>query len=230
MHPVALPDTLRADIAIWRIDLDLDAPVPQQDWALLSADEEDRARRFVKRADCVRHACTRAALRRLLARHTDIPAQALRFTASARGKPRLVDDGQAAGVEFNVSHAGAHALIAISARVGVGVDIERCDPSVDTAALEALVLSPQERQMAATAQPGFFERWVVKEAALKAVGAGVAEHLQALSVAHATAAGQDAYLLRHDQPAWTGLSAWRLAAPPGYLAAVAVVADQPISR
>lgn len=229
MQQLALPDSAPAHVHVWRLDLDLAAPVADADWAVLAEDEGARALRYAKAEDRVRYATTRAALRRLLASRMRRRPQDLRFFVDARGKPQHAQPcGADLRVEFNVSHAGSHALIAISDCGAVGVDIERCDPSLDVPSLELQVLSARERQMDAGRQPGFFERWVAKEAVLKAVGVGVADHLQRLSVEQPAAGDDCRYRLHDAEPAWPRLGAWRLDAPAGYAAAVAcALHDEP---
>ena len=46
----------------------------------------------------------------------------------------------------------------------VGVDIERCGRHSNVPSLELQIAFCRERQMDAGRQPGFFERWVAKEA------------------------------------------------------------------
>lgn len=234
MLQLALPDSMPAHVEVWRLDLDLYAPVADADWAILGGDEGVRALRFARIEDRMRYVSTRAALRRLLAFRLRRRPQDLRLFSSARGKPQLTQPcGADEPVEFNVSHAGAHALIAISHGGAVGVDIERCDPALDVPSLEQQVLSARERQMDARQQPGFFERWVAKEAVLKTVGVGLASHLLQLSVEKPQAIDDRRYHLHDVEPVWPLLGAWRLDAPTGYVAAVACVlpgTSQPLRR
>lgn len=129
--------------------------MPEADWARLSEDEGVRALLLRKHEDRVRSVATRAALRRLLAAHLRQAPHALRFVSNRHGKPRLPDE---AGIDFNVSHAGGFALIALSNNGALGVDIECCNPEVDEVRLATPVLSPFERELGADRQPEFFER------------------------------------------------------------------------
>lgn len=225
MRPLPLPEPL-ADVEVWRLDLDLDAPVPEADWTVLGGDEGGRALRLYRHADKVRFARTRAALRRVLASRLRCPPQAVRLVAGPHGKPRLAGECEGARtLDFNASHAGCFALIAIAQRGAVGVDIEYRNPDLDATALEAQVLSPAELALGAGRRPGFYERWVVKEAALKAMGLGIAEHLQQISVLPPGRAEDARYRLQHACPDWPAISAWRLDAAAGYAAALAWTAS-----
>lgn len=218
MQCLQLPESVRANLEAWRLDLDLEAPVRETDWALLGGEESDRALRMRRHEDRVRFVRTRAALRRLLGARLHCKPQAVRLARGPHGKPRLAE---VVGLDFNISHAGRHALIALASRGHVGVDIERCNPELDTASLEPMVASPQEQHLAVAERPGFFDRWVAKEAVLKALGLGVAQHLQQVSVLPSVPADEGPIHFECSDPAWPPLGAWRLSAPPGYVCAIA---------
>lgn len=206
------PDVGDGRIEVMRLDFDLAAPWPDADWNVLTAEERERALRFLRHEDRLRMISTRAALRRLLGERIGADPATLRFTAGRYGRLELADGG----VSFNVSHSGDCALVAISRHWVVGVDIERVDAMADVAGLAAITLTREEREGVDVA--GFFERWVAKEAALKALGLGIAEKLQAFSIWP----GQgELYELRHAEAEWGDLRAARLEAPPGYAAALA---------
>lgn len=136
------------------------------------------------------------------------------------GKPALHrDDPDAAAVHFNVSHAGAFALLAVSARVSVGVDIEWRDAALDVRSLQPQILSDLEWQLSAEQRPDFFECWTAKEAMLKCLGLGVAEHLRQVSVTRPVHG--DVYGVCHEAMAWPRVAVRRLQGPEGYEAAVA---------
>jgi len=199
-------------IEVMRLDFDLAAPWPDADWNVLTAEERERALRFLRHEDRLRMISTRAALRRLLGERIGADPSTLRFAAGPYGRLELAGGG----VSFNVSHSGDCALIAISRHWAVGVDIERVRETNDLTGLASIALTAEEREGIDVA--GFFERWVVKEAALKALGLGIAEKLQAFSVWPRQG---DLYELRHGETDWGDLRAARLEAPEGYAAALA---------
>ena len=115
MQPQRLPDSLPAGIDVFQLALDLDAPLSDADWALLSEEEGVRALRFLRHGDKVRFVVTRAALRRLLGARLRRRPQTLRFVTNSYGKPRLeAACSSNPAIFFNVSHAGSFALIALS--------------------------------------------------------------------------------------------------------------------
>ncbi|WP_225980924.1 4'-phosphopantetheinyl transferase family protein [Paracidovorax avenae] len=229
--PPEVPPALRA----WRVPLHLEAPIPAADWAVLSPAEADRASRLRQPADRVRSACTRAALRRLLGERLGLPPQDVPLAAGAHGRPALAGplgrDGRVGRerLDFNVSHSGEYALIALAEGPWtVGVDVERCDAFgaqglADPASLESLVLSPRERAAPYAARPDFPTLWTVKEAVLKCLGLGVAEHLPHVCVERREAAGGrgGVEVVLEGPLQNSAVQACVLAAPPGYAAALA---------
>jgi 4'-phosphopantetheinyl transferase len=216
LHSGKLP----ASIEIHRLDLNTSAPVLFHD---LSADERTRALRFARRADQARFTQTRTAVRRLLGGRLgclpcEVPLSVDRF-----GKP-FVDDKCLRSVTFNVSHAGDHALIALAcsrARLQLGVDIEWCDQDVD---LEAMLVAGftvaegVEIRSEQDPRTSFCQKWVAKEAVLKAVGVGIAEHLHSVSIHRDESRRLRVACLI---PEWRSVEVLEVQAPPGYAAAVA---------
>lgn len=161
-----------ARVQLWRVALDNDAALAAPAW--LSASEVQRAARFVFVRDAQRYRAAHSLLRQLLWRHCGLAAGA-EFQLGEHGKPSL---GATAAWQFNLSHSGAHALIAISAGVAIGVDLEELRPVRDlwllaeqnfsSAELEALQQTPRGDQARA-----FLTAWSRKEACLKAVGSGL---------------------------------------------------------
>ncbi len=213
MLPLPLPDTVPSGIRVWQVPLHLAQPIPTADWAVLSAGERHRALRFRHNADRCRAVRGRAALRRLLA--DACPGSrpdCLRIDTLPQGKPVLREPG---APEFNVSHAGDILLIALSWHGPVGVDVEGQVSQDAERALAAQVYSPAEQ--AAVDALCFTERWVVKEALLKARGEGLHGELPAWSVL-----ARDGHAYRIAPPAQENAPrAWRLPAPDGYHAALA---------
>jgi len=210
------------DVALWRIDFDFNCSLNSREFETLSVDEQARASRFRRHQDAIRFASVRAALRSMLADTTGIAADRIRFATDEAGRPHLAD--APSQVDFNVSHSGAHGLIALSTRRRIGVDIEMRAKAFDwrgiaratLAAKEIDHLSAQDRAKAADA---FFDAWVAKEALLKAAGVGIANHLVQLTV---LPRGVDNQVPNHEWPDIArGLQAVWTAAPRGYAACIA---------
>ncbi|WP_280190121.1 4'-phosphopantetheinyl transferase family protein [Delftia sp. PS-11] len=222
MRLVPLRESLPLGVEVLRLDLDLAAELADS-LVHLTPGERGRAVRFLRPADRLRFAQTRAATRRLLGRRLGCCPADVPLAEGAHGKPFVDEDPRCAPV-FNVSHSGRHALIALAEPGGVlhlGVDIEqhRCD--LDTEAMLKAVCTEQECASVRSAPDrlaAFYQRWVGKEAVLKAIGIGVAEHLRSIGISpHADGRLGIASAVAE----WSGYQAMALPAPPGYAAALA---------
>ncbi|OLL31597.1 hypothetical protein BTH42_11730 [Burkholderia sp. SRS-W-2-2016] len=193
LQPLAIPRAAAAGVEVFCVTFDFTATLDHSAFAVLSDAERAKAARYLRHEDSVRHAATRVALRELLAERTGVAPAALRFEQDAAGRPRLAasaDSAQEAShawPDFNVSHSGQHALIALAARRKVGVDIEvaRRDkkwqgltPAVFAPRDEAWVAALPEQQRA----DAFYAVWTAKEALLKALGIGIGEGMTWFSV------------------------------------------------
>jgi 4'-phosphopantetheinyl transferase len=147
--------------------------------ALLAPDERDQHRRFAFEPRRHEYLVTRALARTVLSRYGPLPPAAWRFARGPRGRPEL---DPPCGLSFNLSNAPGLVACAV-ARHAVGVDLEPFDQGEAILALAGTVLSEAERR-ALEALPGAqrpgraLALWTLKEAYLKAVGAGLALPLQ----------------------------------------------------
>ena len=170
MHLTPWPDPLPAGIEVYRLDFDLTVEVPAAR-RVLTPDERAKADRFARTADRVRFTETRAALRGLLAGHVGCEPAEVPLASSPQGKPFIELAGGGA-LQFNVSHSGAHALIALGdARTmsEVGIDIEECKEGVDIEAISSLAFTARECsevRNSADRLHALYSRWVGKEAVL----------------------------------------------------------------
>lgn len=173
------------DVMLWHVRIPLAPTAWNRLQAWLSADEQQQALRYRRDEDRLRFAATRAVLRTLLARHIGGVPLSLRFSSGPFGRPEL--DGYGDTLSFNVTHAGQHALIALSDRRCVGVDIECMNRMLDWQALLGTVCTDDEQRALregghVRGAQGFFRCWTAKEAVLKALGVGIGYGLQQVSV------------------------------------------------
>jgi 4'-phosphopantetheinyl transferase len=150
---------------------------PSADHAeVLSADERERAARFVFDIHRRRFVAARASLRRVLGLCLDRDPAGLTFEYTDRGRPslRLASHPD---FDFNLAHSGDLALLALSSRT-VGVDVEQRREIPNGLEIARRFFSP--REVAALKhltenerRDGFVNAWTRKEALIKAVGAGL---------------------------------------------------------
>ena len=180
--PSSFPDS-RVDV--WRLFLDKSSSPDSGN--VLSFDEMARANRFHFDKDRTHFVRCRSALRSLLAGYLGISAAEIGFEYLASGKPQLAPEQNPRRLQFNVSHSGNMALIAVGSNLSLGVDIEKIREDVDTASLAERFFSARERA-GLRALPvhlrvaGFFACWTRKEAFLKAIGTGLSFPLADFSV------------------------------------------------
>lgn len=188
--------------------------------------ESERACVAAKRlpTDRVRSASARILLKRLLAAVFGIDPGTVEFLAAGgRGaRPELAwvqQPGGPPGLSANISHAGDQVVVAVARGGMVGVDVEQhCATGFE--GFDQVALSEQERNMVTGTPPALQPRqraeyWVRKEAALKAVGAGLRRDPAELCFAGSGPA-DGAPGVRH------GAAVQLLDAARGYSAAVAV--------
>ena len=127
-------------------------------------------------------------LRAILAKYMQCKPGELAFFYGEHGKPALASPWDKSQLRFNLSHAAGLALIAISLRREIGVDVEHLNRKVgqmkDIAKrffapgeYEQLCALPREERRRA-----FFCCWTRKEAYLKALGAGLTHSLKNFEV------------------------------------------------
>jgi 4'-phosphopantetheinyl transferase len=203
------------------------------DEALLDDEERERSTRFVRPRDRDRFVLSHAALRLFVARCLDIEPFAVRYAKGVHGKPQLAPG--LPPLEFNLSHSGELALVAIARDRALGVDVEHMRDLPDALSIAETTFSPAEqaalRSLApAEQQPAFFRCWTRKEAVIKAAGDGLGRVLDSFDVD--LAPGSTSALLRFDgrDGDLAGWSLRDLPAPAGYVAAGAVATSTPPAR
>jgi 4'-phosphopantetheinyl transferase len=196
-------------------------------WDTLTADERQRAERFLFEKDRTHFVVARGLLRVLLGRYLRQDSPHLRFTYGPHGKPALATDTDRMSLCFNVSHSHGLALYAITRGREVGVDVERIRPEIAQEKIAERFFSPREvtvlRALPTPLQaPAFFACWTRKEAYIKAKGDGLTLPLDQFDVS--LAPGEPAALLHTawDPQEAAGWALQDLAPASGYRAAVAV--------
>jgi 4'-phosphopantetheinyl transferase len=211
-----------ARVDIWRVSLNLPLKIMDRLEATLSEDEKERAARLHFRADRDRFIVAHGCLRAILSRYLHCEPDQFSFSTNSHGKPAL--NGHK--VEFNLSHSGDFALIAIAQERKVGVDVERIRSGISShviaqqyfsasefAELQSLPLEQRET--------AFFSCWTRKEAYIKAQGQGLSLPLESFDV---SLLPNERALLRATRPDAREAARWTLLAldvDPCYQAAVA---------
>lgn len=186
--------------------------------ACLPAAERKRALALRRPQDRINRLVAYAALFKLAAKRTGVPAHDLALRRDAHGKPQLQLPAGCPPLHVNLSHSGAWAAIALASSP-VGVDIERVG-EVDWQGLRQAHFANDPWPAGVDHRRAFYELWCSKEAALKASGSGLSTPLSQVLL-HPPS--HDFKPLRAC-PMGSGLERIQLAllpAPAAYVAAVA---------
>jgi len=129
----------------------------------------------------------RAPLRQVLAGYLGVPAGAVILVDGEHGRPVLAD-GLHSSLDFNWSHSGDRAVLAVGRAVVPGIDVERRRPRPRALEIAERYFDPAEAAALADLPEGerdeaFLRLWTAKEAVLKALGRGLAFGLHRLGIA-----------------------------------------------
>lgn len=179
-------DELGGCADLWLLD---EAAVSQAAWdyqaiSILSAPERARHELLREPSGRLRYLGGRMLARYVLSAYTGIAPASLEFSTGPHGRPELVPNP--GGLYFNVAYTdGLIGFLLTRGRV-CGIDLERRPAPPEL--IEAVVqfLSPEERAHLQGLGPAegqtALQYWVVKEAYLKALGAGMSRTLDSFTV------------------------------------------------
>lgn len=185
------------EVHVWRIHLNRQLLHRQSLFPMLSQDEKERAGRYHFQKDRDQFIVARGSLRIILGLYLSRRPELLRFRYSRFGKPDLAEP-EFSELCFNLSHSHGLALLAVTRRREVGIDVERVRPQVVDEGIAERFFSPREvatlRALPVEQQPdAFFNCWTRKEAYIKARGEGLSLPLDMFDVSLTT--GEPAALL-----------------------------------
>ncbi|MCX7120256.1 MAG: 4'-phosphopantetheinyl transferase superfamily protein [Gammaproteobacteria bacterium] len=179
--PVQNPMTLsQGMVHLWQAHLPLDGDVYQYE-SILSPDELERGRRFIKKSDQVKFILSKGITRKILSRYLHCPPEKIVFSVGEHGKPFVAD----VDLQFNVSHSGEYLLIGVVRENTIGVDIECEKKNTDFLGLAKRFFTPFEYEAilnASDQRAAFYRCWVFKEAFIKTTGLGLSFGLENFEV------------------------------------------------
>jgi 4'-phosphopantetheinyl transferase len=160
-------------VHVWRIPLDGPPGTAAQLVRLLDARERERAARLLDPSHRRRFVLAHGTARLILGAYLGVRPDELVWRLGGTGKPDL--SGNDRRLRVNLTHSADLALLAITERRAVGVDVEQVRDDLPAAALAARYYPAEEaaRVLAGTG-PGriwlFLRVWTRKEACVKASG------------------------------------------------------------
>jgi 4'-phosphopantetheinyl transferase len=199
-------------VDVWLIPVDLPGAALAALTAVLDPDEQARSAALRDAATRRRFTATHGAVRWILGERLGVPPAHLRWRYGPHGKPSLADR-----LEFNWSHSGEWALLAVHPDRAVGVDVQELLPASTARRMARRYFGAGAADglaAGAAADVGdpaeFAARWARREAVVKAYGGRLLDH-----VGPTASLPPGAYVV-HDLPV-----------PGGYRAAVARAGNEP---
>jgi 4'-phosphopantetheinyl transferase len=183
-----MPGLAPHEVRLWAQATDaLDDQALDRAVAVLSPAERARHGRFHFAHHRRDYAIAHALVRTSLSRCGTLSPAAWTFEEHASGRPLVTSQpGTPPPPSFSLSHTHGFVACAIASAADIGVDVERVDRKVEQAAIAARYYAPGELAQLARCAPErraarFFELWTLKEAYLKAIGAGLSHSLSAVA-------------------------------------------------
>jgi 4'-phosphopantetheinyl transferase len=169
---------LRTDEAdVWLASLDRFYPLKVHFERLLDPSERARAKVLTAREGTTFTVC-RGILRALLGSYLGLDPESIVYVRGQNGKLNLADGMGYPPLNFSLAHSGGSAVFAFALCREVGVDIECTSPGVDVRGISRRFFAPGEYAILKSLESRarlrrFYQIWTLKEAVLKAAGAGL---------------------------------------------------------
>jgi 4'-phosphopantetheinyl transferase len=174
-----VPELEAGEVGVWcRQTASLALADVERMTGILSLDERRRQDRFFFDRDRRDYAAAHAMLREALSSCDHKAPEDWRFEPDALGKPRIrPQDPAAVPLAFNLSHTQGLVACAVARGTEVGVDVERIDRGLSAEAVAHYFAASEICFLEACAPidyaTRFIELWTLKEAYIKAIGAGL---------------------------------------------------------
>jgi len=171
-------------VQLWFASLRAEPEQVEKLFLLLDKEEQQRAARLRGANDRNEFTVAHAFFRQVLAFHLGISPQDIGFRYEPHGKPALAHSAE---LQFNFSHSGDVAVVAVAQNPRVGIDVEVMRELPDLIDMCQRYFCPSEtsRIMASAGEAqcrSFYMHWTGKEAYLKAQGDGLFTPLNSFEV------------------------------------------------
>ena len=175
---------LEGQIHIWSFPTKVSPHVVAAFERAIVPEERHRARRFRFDHLYASFVVAHGALRHLLGHYIKCNPTEVSFVYGMKGKPALAFPSS---IQFNMTHSGDLAVIALTLRREIGVDLEQIRPMSDMQQIADRFFCPEEASEVMSApeterERAFFRCWTRKEAYIKATGDGLSAPLNSFRV------------------------------------------------
>lgn len=121
----------RNKIHLYLVDINQYADQYNELFAMLDVDEKNRANKFKFDKDRRVFLISHGILRKILSSYLGCEAKKIQYAFGEHQKPYIKNHS----LQFNLSHSGDRALIAVTQNDDIGVDIEKINSTIDSDAL-----------------------------------------------------------------------------------------------
>jgi len=166
------------DIHIWLNYLNVHEARIKHLYPLLSSEEKERSERFKFYKHRKAFIASHGFMHTVLASYIDTNANEIEFSQTEFGKPSLIDIQNKNNIQFNLSHSGNMAILAVCKQHSLGIDVEFAERKVDWRGISKRFFTPNEQQQLdklteEEQRQAFFQIWTRKEAHMKVTGQGL---------------------------------------------------------
>lgn len=172
-------DVENSDVDLWLLRPPADCPRDLLDHcrSLLSKEELERCAKYRSSSKQTEFLVSHAFVRRVLSEYASVDPVDWQFTTGPLGKPLIAFPSEFTFLQMNYSHTQGMIACAVCKYGEVGVDVEDASRPIDLAIADRYFSKLECEQLfelpAEHCLRRFFELWTLKEAYLKARGAGL---------------------------------------------------------
>ncbi len=152
---------------------------------VLSKPDRRKINRFIFKKDKTTCLATRALVRFVLSRYSNIPPKDLQFIKNKYGKPKLKSKHGKPPLQFNISHSGRITACAVTLNQEIGIDVEDVSRKVNLNIADRFFSEKESSYLKSLPDhlktQSFLEIWTLKEAYIKAKGMGLSIPLNKFS-------------------------------------------------
>lgn len=125
-------------------------------------------------------------VRTALSHYSGLPPGAWRFINDKNGRPMIDPVTEPVSLSFSLAHTSGLAVVGVTRKSAIGVDVEAAGRRVDAAGLSRRFFSPAEASMLESLPAGLLAEqfplyWTLKEAYVKALGLGLSHPLDSFT-------------------------------------------------
>ena len=166
------------EVHIWLNYLNVHEARIKHLYPLLSNKEKERSERFKFYKHRKAFIASHGFMQVVLSYYIDSAAGEIEFTQTELGKPSLIDKQNTNNIQFNLSHSGNMAILAVCKQHALGVDIEYAERKIEWQGISKRFFTSNEQLELfklddASQRDAFFQIWTRKEAHMKVTGQGL---------------------------------------------------------